>query len=87
MKTTYDAFERYIYDTLEEAQDKLYCTEACSLLDEQLELIGQQMEAACGELYKSYRDAWRLRSGYEVDWAYWKGYQDCVVLLKRLAVI
>ena len=85
MTVTHDDFESYLHGRLTEQRDALHDSEACSLLDEQVE----QLEAALpgGETFDDYRQVLRTRANYEVGWAYWRGYLDCVSLLKRLPVL
>ena len=82
---THDDFERYLYGRLTEQRDALHDSEACSLLDEKVE----QLEAALPgrEAFSDYCRVLRTRANYEIRWAYWRGYLDCVSLLKRLSVL
>ena len=85
MTVTHDDFERYLYGRLTEQRDALHDSEACSLLDEKVE----QLEAALpgGEAFSDYCRVLRTRANYEIRGAYWRGYLDCVSLLKRLSVL
>ena len=85
MTVTRDDFESYLHARLTEQRDALHDTEACSMLDEQLELLEAALPA--DGAFADYRQVQRLRTDYEVHWAYWRGHLDCVSLLKRLTVL
>ena len=63
MTVTHDDFESYLHGRLTEQRDALHDSEACSLLDEQVE----QLEAALpgGETFDDYRQVLRTRANYE----------------------